>query len=298
LDVSDFNTPAWIPQATQDGSHTYFSEEFGEAFHSKAGAKTEALTKYVQQTRLPLKATQSKIALLDVCYGLGYNTAAALETIWQINPDCQVHLYGLELDRTVPISAIAPTFLQHWSVPVQQVLIGLAHDQQVQQPNLSAQLLIGDARQTIQPLKQAGFQADAIFFDPFSPPKCPQLWTVEFFQVVATCLATTGILATYSRAASVRRAIQLAGLAIGTIPHLAGAAAHEWSQGTVAAWDGQSLHPLSLLEQEHLQTRAAIPYRDPTLCDRASIILERHHHEQQQSVLESTSSWRRRWGIR
>jgi tRNA U34 5-methylaminomethyl-2-thiouridine-forming methyltransferase MnmC len=290
--------PDWTPQLTDDGSFTFFSDEFGEAFHSRQGAKQEAFLKFAQATNLLEKANQSQICLLDVCYGLGYNTAAALETIWSANPKCFVEAYGLELDATVPQAAVGPLLINSWSELVQTILRTLADQHQCSTPQLQAKLLIGDARQTIQSLHQAGIQADAIFFDPFSPRRCPQLWTVEFFQQVARCLAPTGKLATYSRSASVRAAMQAAGLQIGTIPLNDAHLPHEWSQGTVASFAAETLTPLSLMEQEHLHTRAAIPYRDPLLSDTAEKILERHTLEQQQSQLESTSSWRRRWGIR
>lgn len=288
---------SWIPQPTEDGSFTFFSTEFGEAFHSRQGARAEAFQKFAQVTQLATRATRASLCLLDVCYGLGYNTAAALEIIGQVNPDCVVSWVGLELDATVPRAAIAPAFLQDWSTPVQEALQAIAHTHQHQTPRLNATLQIGDARQTIQTLVATGFQADAIFFDPFSPRKCPQLWTVEFLGWVARCLASTGILATYSRSAAVRTALLATGLHIGTIPlgdrHLP----HEWAQGTAASFEPRSLHPLSLMEQEHLQTRAAIPYRDPTLTDTPEIIHARHQQEQHQSTQESTSSWRRRWNI-
>ncbi|HEY9751637.1 MAG TPA: hypothetical protein V6C46_01695, partial [Coleofasciculaceae cyanobacterium] len=92
--------------------------------------------------------------------------------------------------------------------------------------------------------------------------------------------------------------LKLAGLCIGTIPPIAPHLPHEWAQGTVAAFDTCHLQPLSQMEQEHLQTRAAIPYRDPGLSDPADVILQRHQQEQQSCQLESTSSWRRRWKIR
>ncbi|MGG6265778.1 tRNA (5-methylaminomethyl-2-thiouridine)(34)-methyltransferase MnmD [Leptolyngbya sp. AN03gr2] len=284
----------WIPQLTQDGSYTFFSEEFGEAFHSYQGAKTEAFQKFSDAIDLEQRAKQSEIKLLDVCYGLGYNTAAAIEVIRKVNPICNIDIYGLELDPTVPIGA-AP-LLQHWSTNVQTVLESLAKQHFYQDDHLKAQLMTGDARQTIQQLNH--FQADAIFFDPFSPRRCPQLWTVEFFKLVAQRLAPDGKLATYSRSASVRTALIEAGLQIGTIPlgelHLP----HDWAQGTIAAWNSETLHPLSQMEQEHLNTRAAIPYRDRTLHDSAEEILERHEQEQRSSKVESTSSWRRRWNIR
>ncbi|MGB8700925.1 MAG: MnmC family methyltransferase [Thermosynechococcaceae cyanobacterium] len=292
------DAPSWTPLPTEDGSYTFFSDAFGETFHSTQGAKTEAFQKFVEATDLSSKAQRPSLCLLDVCYGLGYNTAAALETLWRINPTCQVYLYGLELDATVPVAAIAPACLQDWSPAVQGVLRSLARTQTCRQDRIQAQLLIGDARQTIQTVVQHQFQAEAIFFDPFSPRCCPQLWTVEFFQAVAQCLARDGRLSTYSRSAAVRSALQEAGLQIGTIPPLPGHLPHEWSQGTVAAWTSAGLTPFSLMEQEHLQTRAAIPLRDPNLSDMMAEILARHEQEQQVTVCESTSSWRRRWGIR
>lgn len=288
---------AWIPQPTQDGSYTFLSAEFGETFHSTQGAKTEAFQKFVDATELRHKAQRPTLTLLDICYGLGYNTAAALESIWLINPDCRVEVYALELDVTVPLGAAVPELLDGWSDKVQEILGELAQTQTSQRNNLSAHLLIGDARQSIQKLVQQGFKADAIFLDPFSPRRCPQLWTVEFLDAVAKCLAMDGKLSTYSRSAAVRTALLAAGLCIGTIPMENKSASHEWSQGTVAAWQSESLLYLSQMEQEHLQTRAAVPYRDPRLSNGAEEIAAQHQQEQQQTQLESTSSWRRRWGI-
>jgi tRNA U34 5-methylaminomethyl-2-thiouridine-forming methyltransferase MnmC len=288
---------SWQPQLTADGSFTFFSETFHEAFHSQQGAKQEAFSKYAQATELTSKAQQGQLCLLDVCYGLGYNSAAALETVWAGNPDCQVTLYGLELDLSVPQAAVQPPLLETWSVPVQKILQELAFEQQAITSRLQAKLLIGDARQTILQLVQRSVQANAIFFDPFSPRRCPQLWTVEFFQQVARCLHPDGKLATYSRSAAVRAAMQAVGLEIGTIPLGPDPLPHEWAQGTVAGFNPTGLMPLSTMEQEHLHTRAAVPYRDPDLNQDAETILARQTQEQQRSQLESTSSWRRRWQI-
>ncbi len=301
----------WVPQLTQDGSFTFFSAVFNETFHSTQGAKREALEKFAIATQLPLLAQQSSVGsplqsplqspvrLLDVCYGLGYNTAAALETLWRVNPHCPVELYGLELDASVPIAAANSDLLQGWSAPVQASLRALAQSQGVAEARLRAQLLIGDARQTIAQVQASGFQADAVFFDPFSPRRCPQLWTVDFFRQVAAVMTPQAILATYSRSASVRSALVAAGLKIGTIPLSQPQAArpHEWSLGTVASFSGEGLMPLSPLEQEHLQTRAGIPLRDPGLNGSAEAILAQQQQEQAESDRESTSSWRRRWGI-
>ncbi|MDV2990699.1 MAG: tRNA 5-methylaminomethyl-2-thiouridine biosynthesis bifunctional protein MnmC [Chroococcidiopsis sp. SAG 2025] len=288
--IPDSRLPTpYSPQLTADGSYTFFSTEFGEAYHSQFGARQEAEFKFVEPTQLRQKALQQKsLRLLDVCYGLGYNTAAALAAIWEVNPNCRVEVVGLELDPTVPQAAIAHNLLNDWSQLVPP-LTQLATTHQVTTDCLQAKLLLGDARQSIQTLQASGFQADAVFLDPFSPPTCPQLWTVEFLGYVARCMHINGILATYSCAASVRSALQAAGLKIGSTSPVG-----RRSPGTVASWHDSDLPPLSQEEREHLQTRAATPYRDPQLSDSADIICQRRVQEQQTSSLEPTSRWRKR----
>lgn len=283
------NLGHFTPQPTADGSFTFFSPEFGECFHSPFGALKEAQMTYANACQLALKAKTGKVRLLDVCYGLGYNSAAALATIWASNPNCEIELIGLELDATVPREAIAHSLLNAWPDPIPDLLQTLAQNHQLQIPQLQAQLLISDARTTIQQVYSSGFQADAIFLDPFSPPQCPQLWTVEFLEYVAKCLSPTGKLSTYCSAAAPRSALRLAGLAIAS---LIGVGA---KLGTLASYSTEDLPPLSQKEEEHLQTRAAVPYRDPTLNATADEIKQRRQQEQQLSPLEPSNQWKKRW---
>jgi tRNA U34 5-methylaminomethyl-2-thiouridine-forming methyltransferase MnmC len=290
------NSESFVPQTTADGSFTFFSLQFNEAFHSHFGAKQESFGKFVVPTQLEVAAHQPFLRLLDICYGLGYNTAAALETIWRINPHCYVELIGLELNPSVPQATIEHKLFDNWNYEHTKILTQLAFQQEVQTERLQGKLLIGDARHSIGKVHQLNFQADAIFLDPFSPPQCPQLWTVEFIQQVAQCLHVDGLLATYSCAAAVRTALLSAGLQIGSTPPVG-----RRSPGTVAAYPQNSkfnldsiLPPLSQPEKEHLLTRAAIPYRDPHLNDETSVILQRREQEQQASSLEPTSRWRKR----
>jgi tRNA U34 5-methylaminomethyl-2-thiouridine-forming methyltransferase MnmC len=291
LRLTTYDLSPYSPQLTADGSYTFFSTQFGEAYHSQFGARQEAEFKFVEPTQLRQKARErSCLRLLDVCYGLGYNTAAALAAIWEVNPNCRVEIIGLELDPAIPQAAIAHRLLDGW-MPLVPQLTQLATTHQVTTDRLQAKLLLGDARQTIQTLQASDFRADAIFLDPFSPPTCPQLWTVEFLTCVARCLHTSGILATYSCAAAVRTALQAVGLKIGSTSPVG-----RRSPGTVACWSDSALPALSKEELEHLHTRAAIPYRDPQLCDSAEIICQRRVQEQQTSPLEPTSRWRKRFG--
>lgn len=291
------NSDNFVPQPTYDGSFTFFSEEFNEAFHSHYGARQESYLKFVLPSQLTTAAENGVVRLLDVCYGLGYNTAAALQVIWEANPICYVEVVGLELNPAVPKAAINQHIFHDWDYEYQEILTQLAFKHQVQTDRLKAKLVIGDARKSIQLVHQSGFQADAIFLDPFSPPKCPQLWTVEFMQHLSLCLHQDGLLATYSCAAAVRAAFLAAGLVIGSTPPVG-----RRTPGTVAAhshsgeWSLDAALPaLGQAEQEHLLTRAAIPYRDPQLRDSVQVILMRRKQEQQASSLKPSSHWQKKW---
>jgi tRNA U34 5-methylaminomethyl-2-thiouridine-forming methyltransferase MnmC len=278
------------PCITDDGSYTFFSQEFGQTFHSKYGAKEEALFKYAIPTLLAEKASRGHLRILDICYGLGYNSAAALETIWRSNPDCTVEIIALELDRSVAMSAIEHQIFSEWEDPIPHLLSQLARTELIDTDRLKAELIFGDARQTIQQVVNREFKADAIFLDPFSPLSCPQLWTVEFIDLVAKCCTYDGIISTYSCAAAGRTAMIQAGLSISSI-----APVGRKAPGTIASFDATQLPLLSQQELEHLQTRAAIPYRDPRLTDSMAKIVIRRELEQDDCGLETTSQWKKRW---
>jgi tRNA U34 5-methylaminomethyl-2-thiouridine-forming methyltransferase MnmC len=296
----------FLPQPTADGSFTFTSKEFCESFHSHYGAKQESFLKFIEPTQLSEKARRPQLRLLDICYGLGYNSAAALTTIWAVNPNCDVEIIALELNPSVPQAAIAHNLFVSWDHNITTILSQLAFEYQVHTEHLHAKLIIGDARVTIKQIHQSNFLADAIFLDPFSPPQCPQLWTIEFLELVSQCLHDDGLLATYSCAAAVRTALLHTGLTIGSTPPVG-----RRTPGTVAGfyrdWTIERLSmecgissssfvlPISKSEQEHLLTRAAIPYRDPLLTDSRDIIIARRQKEQQNSSLEPTSHWRKRW---
>jgi len=277
----------FTPEPTADGSFTFYSGEFGEAFHNRRGAKQEAAITFVQPLDLTSRVQQGTMQLLDIGYGLGYNTAAALAVIWATNPRCRVTCLGLEVDPRVPQAAIAHGLLASWPAPIPQLLAQLATEHQVESPQFQAKLLVGDGRKMLRQLPP-DFRADGIFLDAFSPPRCPVLWTVEFLQRLAQVLKPDGRLTTYSCAAAIRAGLLTAGLNLASTPGMG-------RLGTVAAWSSSGLPPLSTREQEHLLTRAAIPYRDPQLQDPPTVIQIRREAEQGKSLLEPTSRWKKRW---
>ena len=277
---------------TEDGSVTFWSETFQETFHSSHGAKHEAEAKFVIPAKIAEKAsTQTQLNILDVCYGLGYNTAAAIACVSELSElqdrAASLHIIALENNLEVPQKAITSGLVDIWQPAIAQILKIAAATQTITTENLSLQLLIGDARQTIHQVPTKW--ADAIFLDPFSPPHCPQLWTVEFIQLLANSLKPDGYLVTYSSSAAVRTAMLMAGLQIGAIAPIG-----RKSPSTIAAFAPTALPPISENEAAFLKTRAAIPYRDRTLTSPATEIIATRKAEQNNSQLPPSSSLRKK----
>ena len=76
-----------------------------------------------------------------------------------------------------------------------------------------------------------------------------------------------------------------------------------WSQGTVAIAEFKKdkflnntfFDRLSPMEEEHLLTKASIPYRDPNLISRTEDIIKERLKEQLLSNLFATKKWREKW---
>jgi spermidine synthase len=163
--------------------------------------------------------------------------------------------------------------------------------------------LWGDARKKINIIPSA-IKFDLIYLDGFSPQKCPQLWSIEFLSKVSEKLNSQGFLITYSSSAAVRKTLRNLGLEIFTIkPSFKNRPL--WSQGTVAIskFDKNkfkhnfNFENLSRMEEEHLLTKASIPYRDQDLNSSKKDIIKKRLEEQLSSNLFSTNKWREKWGM-
>ena len=276
------------PRLSDDGSFSLWSEDFGQAFHSARGAIQEARETFVNPAGLERLAPGSTVTVLELCVGTGTNTAVLLEACQQF--DLRLQWWGLEVDRQPLQLAFAnQAFRQQWSAATLQAL-----------KEQTATIHWGDARHTLQTLSgQLAGRCDLVIHDAFSPSVCPQLWSLEFLGLVSHCLAPQGRLTTYCSAAAVRQSLREHHLHLAGLKPPAGSASHQWSGGTVASPSPlpvmAPLVQLSVMEQEHLQTQAAVPYLDPTGQAGAAEIQQQRRQQQQSSGRLSTSAWRRRW---
>ncbi len=188
---------------SEDGSYTAFSKEYDEHYHStKDGALQESLLKHVQPA-FKIKQNQEVINILDICYGLGFNTLATLYYIKKNSLTCRVNIYSPELDASLIDSLNSFTYPKEFD-EFKHIILALSEDKVYDDEFLHVEIFLGDAREYIK-----GFddKFDIVYQDAFSPSANPALWTLEYFTDIKKAMKKDGILTTYSIALKTRLAL-------------------------------------------------------------------------------------------
>lgn len=201
---------------TKDLSVTFHNEKFDESYKCLGGAASESRIKFVGPCRIAELAKKGSIKILDVCFGLGYNAAAAIDAALESNPDCKLEIIGLENDPEVfdIIKELDAPF-KHYNI-IKKLS---ANNLEFADKNLRVKIILDDARKSVKRLsKENEGKFDAVFFDPFSPKKCPELWTLEFLEDIKNLMKKGAILATYSCATHVRNKLKELGFDVSDGP--------------------------------------------------------------------------------
>ncbi|MCI4399120.1 MAG: hypothetical protein JHC37_01030 [Campylobacteraceae bacterium] len=188
---------------TFDGSFTLYDELFDECYHSVSdGALNETLQKHVIPAFNAVAGGKKEINILDICFGLGFNSLA---TIWYAKnnyPGLKINIFSPEMNLALVQS------LRTFEYPEQLLQDGivdaLALSQYYADEDYSVEVAIGDAREI---LKQKEASFDIVYQDAFSPKKNPELWTIEYFSDIKRLLAKEAVITTYSKATPVRLAL-------------------------------------------------------------------------------------------
>ncbi len=80
------------PYFTNDGSVGLFSPDADDIYHSTYGALTEAYEKFILPSNIDmLLKKNSEIKVLDICFGIGYNTKSLINYILNFQYNAQVY---------------------------------------------------------------------------------------------------------------------------------------------------------------------------------------------------------------
>lgn len=201
--MSEFNDNLHTMTLSEDGSYTAYSKEYDEHYHStKDGALYESLVKHVIPA-FKIKANQETITILDICYGLGFNTLATLHYYKENAPSVKLKIFSPELDETLVKS------LENFIYPKEfdgfrEIILKLSRDGVYEDENIYIEVFLGDAREYV---KRFTNKFDIVYQDAFSPSTNPILWTKEYFSDIKKSMKIDGVLTTYSISLPTRLAL-------------------------------------------------------------------------------------------
>ncbi len=192
---------------TADNTESFLNLQVRETYHSQTGAVEEALKKYAEPCRIRDLAGAGQIRILDMFFGLGYNSARAIQAALEANPNCKVEVVGVENDPQIikKIQEVNPpiAFFKYYKLLTENKLT-------FTEGQVVVKIILDDVHTAVKNLPLNYF--DAVFYDPFSPKTSPEMWSRELFAAMYRVMADSAILATYSCARLARENMAAAGL--------------------------------------------------------------------------------------
>ena len=252
---------------TLDGSIGLYNTKLNEVYHSKFGAKKEAFEKFVEPA---LILDNRLLKILDICYGIGYNTKSSLEYFKNIELiDC------VEIDSE--LAKKSPEF--EYDENINKII----------KNNLIKSDFINfyfeDIRTVVKKLNK---KYDVIFHDGFKPELQPELWSENLIYEISKLIKKDGIYCTYNHSKPVLSALDKAGLYLGkTIKE-------GKTIGTVASFNKNLIkNPLDSYELGELNTKSAITYKDKDLNLSSNEIINNRKLEVETSNLMTLSAYKK-----
>lgn len=183
-----------------DGTHTLFSKEFNESYHStKDGALNESLQKHVKPA-FRIHKNRSSLTILDICFGLGYNSLSTIYYIKKHKLKTKIHIISPEFDEELISSLDAFVYPSEFD-SISHIIKSISQNAYYEDEQFKVEVLLGDARKSVPQIKE---KVDIVYQDAFSPKQNPLLWTREFFADIVKISKEDTVLTTYSTAASTR----------------------------------------------------------------------------------------------
>ncbi|OGZ02584.1 MAG: hypothetical protein A2390_00145 [Candidatus Liptonbacteria bacterium RIFOXYB1_FULL_36_10] len=212
---------------TDDGSLTFRNSALDELYHTKSGAIVEALEKHARALKVWEKENP---VIFDVCSGLSYNAACAVEEILNHNNNSLITIYLFENDRSaLEANLELPDVIEYVQQGKKQSINCYVHFKNAirnfleknisiyQNDKLKIIIVFGDFMKTIDDVKEL---ADFVFYAPFSPMKTSKMWESDVFKKLYSRMNNGSKLSTYSYARRVRDGLKSAGFIVKNGPIL------------------------------------------------------------------------------
>lgn len=194
---------------TEDGSHSLYSSQFNQQYHSLQGALNESRHIYTSLGLQPvLSQSENPVHVFEMGFGTGLNAFLA----WKLADALQKPVIYTTIEA-YPVGLQEAELLNYeresgeigfmklheaaWGKPVAVSDYFTFRKEQIHLQEFTSDEIF-----------------DVIFYDAFDPRAQPELWSAEIFSQVAAQTATGGVLVTYSSKGIVKRALAAAGFKV------------------------------------------------------------------------------------
>jgi len=187
----------WIKVKTDDNTFTLKSLEYNECYHSNEGALRETYYKHVSvAVDLMKEIEDEEIRILDICFGLGYNTFV---TILNRPKNKKLKIFSPELDLEL-IKSLKNFHYPKEFEKIKHIIYEISENLYYKDKFVEIEVSNMNARKYIKNLNNIHF----IYQDAFSPKVNYELWSIEYFRDLKKILNKNGAITTYSVATPVR----------------------------------------------------------------------------------------------
>lgn len=194
---------------TEDGSHSLFSAQFSQQYHSLQGALVESEHIYIDLGLRPvLENSPGPVAVFEMGFGTGLNAFLA----WKLADQLQKQVFYTSVEA-YPVSPLEASQLNYEEATGQTGFMQLHHATWGKDTALSPYFTLRKEMTTLQEFMPERL-FDVIFFDAFDPRAQPELWTAEIFTKIAAQTWPGGVLVTYSSKGIVKRALAAGGFSV------------------------------------------------------------------------------------
>lgn len=194
---------------TEDGSHSLYSAQFNQQYHSLHGALDESEHIYIELGLRPvLEAASGPVSVFEMGFGTGLNAFLA----WKLADRLQKQVFYNSVEA-YPVSALEASQLNYEEATGEKGFMQLHSAPWGKEVVISPCFTLKKENTTLQDFTTDRF-FDVIFYDAFDPRAQPELWTGEIFTKVAAQTRQEGVLVTYSSKGIVKRALRAGGFVV------------------------------------------------------------------------------------
>ena len=189
---------------TKDGSNTLFSKFYNQHYHNPDdGAINESLSKHIIPTLLfhQNNLKKKELNILDICFGIGYNTFSTIYYILENNLNIKLNIYSPELDENLVKSLSNFEFPKEFD-SIKHIINSVTETSKYEDENIKIEVFLGDARTYIKSLPKEFF--DIVYQDAFSSEVNFELWTKEYFDDIYKLCKNDCIISSYAVATPIR----------------------------------------------------------------------------------------------